>query len=126
MTAWRDMWPQYVFADLIASCYASINMLQERASECRGRGVGQFVQKAQTKATRLLGDISTFLGTIDDILPSINATIDTLEGSKGDLQRWVAAAGVVIQLPSANFDSLYTLNAVGPLLWPPGSSFTPQ
>jgi hypothetical protein len=118
-----------------------MDMLQERSSECRGRGVGHFVQKAQTKTTRLLGDISTFLGTIDDILPSINATIDTLEGSKGDLQRWVAkhslnqssaeaqvkkTAGVVIQPRVPLFDSLCTLDAARPRLWPPGSSFTPQ
>lgn len=113
-----------------------MDIWQERSSECRGRGVGHFVQKAQTKTTRLLGDISTFLGTIDDILPSINATIDTLEGSKGDLQRWVAKhslnqssaeARVKQQRPRVPFfDTLCTLDAAGPRLWPPGSSFTPQ
>lgn len=44
-------------------------------------------QKTERKTKKLLSGITTYLGTIDDLLPSINTTINTLYRADKELKK---------------------------------------
>jgi hypothetical protein len=45
------------------------------------------VQKTQGRTKGTLGGIVSFLGTVDDVLPYLNTTINELENAKKQLAR---------------------------------------
>jgi hypothetical protein len=61
--------------------------VQSSPATCQSDSVGMFLTRAKRKVVNTMGNIVTFLGTVDDVLPFVNDTISDLGTIKTELNK---------------------------------------